>query len=73
MPRNFENLRSLLRIGALKRVISFISMPTAIKISKGLLEQRFDYCSVVWEGLPRQLSEKVKELQNMRAARVVRH
>ena len=42
-----------------------------MKICKGLLEKRFDYCSVVWEGLPRQLNEKVKKLQNMCAARVV--
>ena len=42
-------------------------MPTAIKVSKGLLEQRFDYCSVVWDGLSRQLSEKVKKLQSTRA------
>lgn len=46
-------------------------MPTAVKISKGLLEQRFDYCSVVWDGLSRQLSEKVKKLQNTRTARAV--
>lgn len=33
--------------------------------------KHFDHCSVVWDGLSRQLSEKVKKLQNTRAARVV--
>ena len=65
--------RSLLRICALKRVISFISKPTAIKIYKCLLEQRFDYCSVVWDGLSRKLSEKLQKLKNTRAARVYRN
>ena len=57
-------------IGALKRVILFISMHTAIKIYKGLIEPHFDYCSVVWDGLSQQLSEKLQKLQN-RAARVI--
>jgi len=57
-------------IGAHKRVRSFIFMHTAIKIYKGLIEPHFDYCSVVWDGLSRQLNEKVQKLQN-RAARVI--
>ena len=57
-------------IGALKRVRPFISMHTAIKIYKGLIEPHFDYCSVVWDGLSQQLSEKLQKLQN-RAARVI--
>ena len=48
----------------------FISMHTAIKIYKGLIEPHFDYCSVVWDGLSQQLSEKLQKLQN-RAARVI--
>ena len=35
------------RIGALKRVRTFVSMHTAIKIYKGLIEPHFDYCSAV--------------------------
>ena len=54
-------------IGALKRVRPFVSMHTAIKIYKGLIEPHFDYCSAVWDGLTQQLSEK---LQN-RAIRVI--
>ena len=52
-------------IGALKRVRPFISLHTAIK-----LKPHFDYCSVVWDGLSQQLSEKLQKLQN-RAARVI--
>ena len=55
--------------GALKRIRPFISMHTAIKIYKGLIEPHFDYCSVVWDGLS-QLSEKLQKVQN-RAARVI--
>ena len=48
----------------------FISMHTAIKIYKGLIELHFDYCTVVWDGLSQQQSEKLQKLQN-RAARVL--
>ena len=54
-------------IGALKRVRPFVSMHTAIKIYKSLIEPHFDYCSVVWDGLSQQLNDK---LQN-RAVRVI--
>ena len=57
-------------IGALRRVRPFVSMHTAIKIYKGLIEPHFDYCSVVWDGLSEQLSEKLQKLQN-RAIRVI--
>ena len=40
---------------------------TAIRIYKGLIEPHFDYCSVVWDGLSQQLSEKLQK----RAARVI--
>ena len=53
-----------------QRVRPFISMHTAIEIYKGLIEPHFDYCSVVWDGLSPQLSEKLEKLQN-RAARVI--
>ena len=57
-------------VGALKRVRPFVSMHTAIKIYKGLIEPHFDYCSAVWDGLTQQLSEKLQKLQN-RAIRVI--
>ena len=53
-------------IGALKRIRPFISMHTAIKIYKRLIEPHF----VVWDGLSQQLSEKLQKPQN-RAARVI--
>ena len=57
-------------IGALKWVRPFVSMHTAIKIYKDLIEPHFDYCSAVWDGLTQQLSEKLQKLQN-RAIRVI--
>ena len=47
-------------VGALyKRVRPFVSMHTAIKIYKGLIEPHFDYCSAVWDGFTQQRSEKL--------------
>ena len=57
-------------IGALKRVRPFVSMHTAIKMYKGLIEPHFDYCGAVWDGLTQQRSEKLQKLQNS-ATRVV--
>ena len=57
-------------ISALKQVIEFVSMHTAIKIYKGLIEPHFDYCSAVLDGLTQQLSEKLQKLQNC-AVRVI--
>ena len=48
-------------IGAPKRVRPFISMHTAIKIYKGLIEPHFKYLSAVWDGLSQQLSEKLQK------------
>ena len=56
-------------IGSLKRVRSFVSMHTAIKIYKGLIAPHFEYCTAVWDGFTQQLSEKLQKLQN-RAIRV---
>jgi len=57
-------------IGTPRRVRPFVSMHTAIKIYKGLIEPHFDYCSAVWDGLTQELSEKLQKLQN-RAIRVI--
>ena len=57
-------------IGALKLVRPFVSMHTAIKIYKGLIEPHLDYCSAVWDGLTRQFTEKLQKLQNS-AIRVI--
>ena len=39
----------------------FISMITAIKIYKGLIELHLHYCSAVWDGLTQQLSDKLQK------------
>ena len=57
-------------IGALKRLMPFISKNTAIIIYKALIEPHFDYCSSVWYGISDTLSKKLQKLQN-RAARVI--
>ena len=50
-------------IGTIKQVRPFVSMYTAIKIHvyKGLIEPDFNYCSAVWDGLTKQLNEKLQE------------
>ena len=57
-------------IGALKRLMPFISKNTAVIIYKALIEPHFDYCSSVWYGISDTLSKKLQKLQN-RAARVI--
>ena len=58
-------------IGALKRVTPFVSIHTAIKICKGLIDPHFDYCSAVWVlAWPNRYREKLQKLQN-RASRVI--
>ena len=58
-------------IGALKLVRPFVSMHTAIKIHKGLIEPHLDYCSAVWDGLTRQFTEKVVQKLQNRTIRVI--
>ena len=57
-------------IGALKRIRTFVSQSTAIKIYNALIQPHLDYYSPVWDGLSTQLSDKLQKLQN-RAARVI--
>ena len=57
-------------IGALTWVRPFISMHTAVKMYKGLIEPHFDYCRAVWDGLTQQCSEKLQKLRN-HAMRVI--
>ena len=60
-------------IGAHRRVRPFISMHTAIKIYKGLIEPHFDYCSVVWDSVVSVIAElifgtislRISALQNL--------
>ena len=57
-------------IGALKQTRKFICQKTAQKIYAALIEPQFDYCSTVWDGISKKLSDKLQKLQN-RAARVI--
>ena len=70
--RHVENISKKIAsaIGALKRVRQFIDTNTALKIYGALIQQYFDYCNSVWDGLNIQLDNKLQKLQN-RAARVI--
>ena len=57
-------------IGALKRTRKFICQKTAQKIYAALIEPQFDYCSTVWDGISKKLSDKLQKLQNC-VARVI--
>ena len=56
-------------IGALRRIRPLISQSTAVLVYNSLIQPHFDYCSLVWDGLSDQLSDKLQKLQN-REARV---
>ena len=51
-------------------IYQIVSMYTAIKMYKGLIQPYFDYCRAAWDGLTQYLSEKLQKLQN-RAIRVI--
>ena len=55
-------------ISALKRMRSFIDKETAIKVYQGLIEPYLTYCASVWDGMGRELCEKLQKLQNMARA-----
>ena len=57
-------------ISALIRIRNFISKETAVKVYQGLIEPYLTYCASVWDGMGKELSEKLLKLQN-RAARVI--
>ena len=57
-------------IGALKRVLPFISKETAIQIYNALILPHFDYCSPVWDCFSGCLSDKLQKLKS-RAVRVI--
>ena len=50
--------------------ISGSSQSTTVLVYNSLIQPHFDYCSLVWDGLSDQLSDKLQKLQN-RAARVI--
>ena len=48
------------RMGALKRLRSFICEPTAISLHRTIIETCCDYCCPVWEGLNNELADKLQ-------------
>ena len=56
------------RIGAIKRIIPFVSPKILHYIYNALVQPHFDYCSIVWGNCGKTLSERLQKLQN-RAAR----
>ena len=61
-----ENLSLKVHIHEISKKVSSgigaLSMHTAIKLYKGLIEPQFDYCSALWDGFIQQLSEKLLKL-----------
>ena len=57
-------------IGALRRIRPLIPQSTTVLVCNSLIQPNLDYCSLVWDGLSDQLSDKLQTLQN-RAARVI--
>ena len=57
-------------IGALRRIRPLIPQSTTVLVCNSLIQPHLDYCSLVWDGLSDQLSDKLQKLQN-RAGRVI--
>ena len=59
-------------IGALRRIRPLISQSTAVLVYNTLIQRHFDYCSLVWDSLSDQLSDKLQKLQNRAAIVILR-
>ena len=59
-------------IGAIKKIKPFVPTCTSnfINVFQSIVEPYLDYCSLVWDDISDQLTEKLQILQN-RAARVI--
>ena len=55
------------RIGAIKRIIPFVSPKILHYIYNALVQPHFDYCSIVWGNCGKTLSERLQKLQNRAA------
>ena len=58
------------RIGISKRIIPYLSKPTAKLVYNNTIAPIFDYCEVVWDTCSDTSATKVQQLQN-RAARQI--
>ena len=52
------------------RIRPYVTTDTAIQVYRALIQQYFDYCCSVWDGLNQTLNCKIQKLQN-RGARIV--
>ena len=56
-------------IGVLKKIKPFVPTYNLISVYQSIVEPYLDYCSVVWDDISDQLTDKLQILQN-RAARL---
>ena len=57
-------------LAALRKIRKFTSPENLVKVYKSVIEPYFDYCSIVWDTLSIELTDKLQRLQN-RAARII--
>ena len=53
-------------IGALRRIRPLISQSTAVLVYNFIIQPHFNYCSLFWDGLSDQRSDKLQKLHNCR-------
>ena len=58
------------RIGILRRIMPFITIPSAQIVYKSTIQPLFDYCGIVWDTCTETSSMRLQRLQN-RAGRVI--
>ena len=58
-------------IGAIKMIKPFAPTSNLINIYQSIVEPYLDYCSVVWDYISDQGTDKLQILQNRAAARVI--
>ena len=57
-------------IGVIKKIKPYVPTSNLISVYQSIVEQNLDYCSIVWDDISDQLTDKLQILQN-RAARVI--
>ena len=57
-------------IGVLRRLKSLLPLSALVLIYNSLIQQHFDYCSVIWDKLAGGLGQKLQRMQNW-AARII--
>ena len=57
-------------IGDIKKIKPFVPTSNLISVFQSIVEPYLDYCSVVWDDISDQLTDKLQTLQN-RSARVI--